>query len=339
MRRAPPTTRQVPPAALSRALLASVIALVACGGSTSALHPQDARSARSCGVDVTSCLPLGARDVVLLDLDAMRRAPELTSILDAIRPADVEAFERTWSFGPGAVHAIAYGSYEPGELIVLEGDFDAAAVVEHVGDRMNTVEIVDADPPRRVGFVGAERVDVAWAGAHRLAIGREHGAPMMRLLGRLRGRTVPAFVDRLSSNARARIGSAPLCIVSDMQGRFEIDTDAGLVLSRIEWAVLSLAPSRASASATGGTLDARWTLHGALPGGAETNLRGMVQAVADSEYGGVFGIRAALGTLDLRVTDQGAELSLRLEASRVASGIPLITGRPSFSEAGRETRK
>ena len=83
----------------------------------------------------------------------------------------------------------------------------------------------------------------------------------------------------------------------------------------------------------------RLSLHGALPTGADANLRRMVQAVADSEYGGVFGIRSSLGTLGLRVTEQGAELSLLLDASRVASGIPLITGGGAAATTGRETRK
>lgn len=275
----------------------------------------------SCGATVVDCLPLGAVDLLAIDLDASRSSEATRSVVAAAAPVDVAAFSRTFGFEPGAVHAIALARYQPGTLYVLEGDFRAADIVEHLGERMSTVEIRDASPPRRIGFVGVERVDVAAVGPHRLAIGQEHGAPMMRLLARVAGRLVPSTLERMPASLAQELRAGPVAGAFFMPGRFPLESEVGTLFARTEWVGM-----RARSSASGG-LGLTVGVHGRLPASADENLRALAAEVAETEVGGAFGIRSALPTLNVGASDDGMVLDLELDPRRVAFAVGTVLGR------------
>lgn len=317
---------------MQRVALVSLIALASIGSMGCARTHAGARGGTSgsdraqqqeasCGATVVDCLPFGAVEIAVADLAAARITSASRQLLAAVAPEDPAAFERTFGFPLEAVRSIAFGRYEPGELYVIEGDFDAREVVEHLGDRMNTLELSDAAPPRRVGFVGVERVDAARVGADRLALAREHGAPMMRLLGRLARGRGPSTTERMPSPLTASLHAAPIALAVYMPGRFDPATDVGLLFARTEWVA-------ATVRGLGETeLELAVTVHGTLPASAGQNLGSLVGAVAQSELGGVFGIRGGLQTLTVTAASDGARVGMRLDARQVASALRMVLPR------------
>lgn len=272
----------------------------------------------SCGATLAECLPLGAVELMAADLDSARADGATSLLVAALSPSDPPSFARTFGVDPSSVRRIAFARYEPGELYLLEGDFDASSVVAYVGRRMNTLELSDDAPARRVGFLGVERVDLAAVGPHRLAFAREHGTPMMRLLGRTLGRRVPSVLERMPEGLAQALRCEPIALAFYMPGRFELDTDVGLLFARAEWAIVRLRGMDAS------DLEIAVTVQGALPVSAEENLRSIVIRLADSELGGVFGIRDGLPTLTVRAASDGARMTMHVDARQVVSAIGII---------------
>lgn len=275
----------------------------------------------SCGTLAVDCLPIGVREMVHVDRRHPRFSTALEPILAALSPQEADAFLRTWSFTAEMVREVAYASYDQGQMLIVDGAFDACRVVDHVGTRMNTLEIVDESPTRRVGFLGTTRVDVACLAVNRLAVAFDHGAPMMRVLAAVHGRSAPSWLGRLPPATRARVAASPLIAAVALDGRFPLDSEIGLVLSESRWFVVGLDPVDDDQAA----VMARGFFDGTLPNGAAANLSALVGAVGASEYGGVFGIREALPALTIEVDVSGAELQLRLEANVVASGLRLLS--------------
>ncbi len=196
----------------------------------------------------------------------------------------------------------------------------ARDVVVAAGMRMNSLQArADAPFVRRLGYLGTELREVVAIGEDLLLVGAEAGPQIAEILRSLSAGQVP--VGALASGDGPRLAAfharAPLHLYAPRPLGLPLDTGVGLLFARERAACVAVDPDEQHLNI--------WALVlGELPPGGEINLRQLIGSVASSDLGAALGIDGALGSLEIKVSDDHTRLAFRWPSDTLARGLRVL---------------
>ncbi|MCC6873807.1 MAG: hypothetical protein IT378_05790 [Sandaracinaceae bacterium] len=276
----------------ARLLASALVTLAACGGAP-APAPVPPPAPRP--VALAQLVPADAHVVWILRPRALLAAPATRIVVDAVLPDErIEAFRVRTGVDFRALDELLVIDHPEGRVIVARGALDAPFAVQEIGERMAPIESTRDEPlPRRVGFLGTRRHDVAAIASDTLVV--VDGTPS--LAGEVLARTREG--GAMSEEARElwrATNDVPAALIAPRWLGLPPGSGIGLLFARQR--VLSV---RLRAGQEWLELEA--DVRGAFPPGALENFRALARSVAESDLGAVLGAADALPTLELEVDE------------------------------------
>lgn len=265
-------------------------------------------------------IPPDASVVVLANPAALLASEATGQVVRAIFPDEqLDRFRIRTGVDPRELDELVIGVHPEGSVAIARGPIDAVFAVREAGDRMAPLESsVDGPRPRRVGFLGARRTDLA-ALADDVVLWVE-GTPQLAAAV-LAAAAVPAG-ERV--HALADLGPAleahsdsPLVVVAPRPLGLPFDTGIGLLLSREESLLVVLRAGDES-------LHLQAELRGEFPDESHSNFRTFLESIAESELGAVLGIPEALPTLRIEAGSDRVGLAASISPAALVSGLRLL---------------
>ena len=312
---------------LTFAFLVSVLN-TACGSSLANGPPPVPPSAIAGGVsdpslDLATLAPEGASFILVAHPTALFAEAALFPVLDLLfSPAGLDAFTERNRIDPRDIRTLVYARYANGvDLVLAEGPIDARAVVVHAGERMPIQDGSEDSPlTRRSGFVSRDRIDVVALDSHRIAMARRGSSPLVRVIGCVvehRDCAGALLQHEASSLYEANKQANMMLVVPDPLG---LPTDTGI--GRIFAGERALEVHAEPASAAG--LHLVVNAAGDFPDTISENIRTFLRNFAQTDLAQVFGLEAALGTLEVSPGEHTLHAAITLQLEQVRKGLTEI---------------
>lgn len=313
--------------AAQRVLAILAVVGVACAGSSPAPAEPGPRERPPLG-RLALLVPDGAELVVELRPSALLAAPATRRVVQALVPPEAmrRLAERT-GLDPLHIETAVVAEYARGHLVLLRGDFDAAARVRELARaRMAPVESRSDEPLlRRGGHVGT-----AWRELVAL-----RGDVLAVAVGEIR-HVVAAVAQRASqgrwpASSRAALGSevtldllrswgeAPAAVYMPRPLELPEGFGTSVLLARERALVLAFEPA-------GDDIAVDVELRGEFPDGAEQNFRTLVTSVARTDVGAALGLLEGLETLRIQAEPSRVVVHERVPATSMARGLVMLIG-------------
>jgi hypothetical protein len=257
---------------------------------------------------------------------------DLGAIVSALLPADVlEGFATRHGVDPRELDLLVVAGYgEEGALVLAEGPFVARVVVGEIGHRMSPLESQSDDPfYRRAGVYLRRRFELIALGQRELALVSGPPALSGLVLHQLRAdeagvSPAPGEEPEGLSPQRVRtilLGERDAPFVVVQHGRPELPPEGvGLLLARLEDAVLSVAPSAP------GSLALRVRLYGEFPPGADENFRTLIASLSEADLGRALGLEEIARSLAIEVVGPEIRLTATVRAATLSRGLRMLAG-------------
>ncbi|MFT5357472.1 MAG: hypothetical protein ACI9KE_004709 [Polyangiales bacterium] len=290
---------------LSAACLFALAFASSCGG-----FPERVTVEVEAPLDLLSVVPPNPSLLVHIRPDELMASPVLGPIVrEFIGAEDLERIELRFGLRPREVAELVFAEYEDEFVVIARATRAVRPIAEAITSRMNTIQLESDEPVfRRGGFVGTQRRELAVIRENVIAYGTM-APPMAGLVARVR-RDLPSV---RSSETEWLDSSAPLSFYRMEPLDFPIDSPVGMVFAQQRRARVTFVESNDS-------VGLQVAFDGEFPPHADSNLRALVAAVAQSDLGRLIGLDQAFPTLVVSQT-QGR---LTLEADWPAE--PLRTG-------------
>ncbi|MFW5876559.1 MAG: hypothetical protein ACOCXM_07470 [Myxococcota bacterium] len=273
-------------------------------------------------------VPGGAERVAELRPGALLAAPATRRVVQALVPPDAmrRLADRT-GIDPVHVETAVVAEYARGHLVLLRGDFDAAARARELARaRMAPVESrSDAPFVRRGGHVGTDWRELVALRADVLAVAfgeiRDVTAAVVHRASQ--GRWPPSARAALGSESALDLlrvsGEAPASV--HMPRPLELPEGFGtsVLLARERALVLVFEPA-------GEDIEVGVDLRGEFPDGAEQNFRTLVTSVARTDVGAALGLLEGLETLRVQAERSRVVIHERVPADSLARGLVMLLG-------------
>jgi len=269
---------------------------------------------------LTAFTPPGATSVLALRPQELLREAAWAGLLDVAFPADQrQAFERLFVVRPEEVREAAWVRWgEHGFLAFLRGDFHAGDAVRGLGMRMNTVEVSQDEPARRVGFLGTVRREALALDSASFAYSGDAGPAMATVAERAsEGEGQPTAAAREREQLEVLLGPAPVRYLQLVPLALPADSPLSVVLAQQRMLGVALRVVGPDA------LELHLVLTGTFPSTIEDNARAVLGQLLRSDLGQVLCGREA-PPLALEVREQSVHARVQLRASTLHSGLRTV---------------
>ncbi|MFK7989236.1 MAG: hypothetical protein AB8I08_24670 [Sandaracinaceae bacterium] len=271
--------------------------------------------------------PAASTTVLVLSPSSLLADPASASVVSALFPdARLERFRVRTGVDPRTLEALVLILHPEGRAVIARGPIDASLAVMEAGARMAPLESSQDEPfPRRAGFLGSRRIELAapsanvvvWVdGTPALSSALLHAAALDES-----ERDHP-FERADLSEIQEELGSAPLLLFSPHPLGLPLDQGIGMLLARERALGLAMQPVGAD------RLQVRAAMRGEFPPGATENFAQLGHSMAASELGGALGLREALPTYEVVAAEDHVAASVEVSVSRLALGLRAILVAP-----------
>ncbi|MFK8000141.1 MAG: hypothetical protein AB8H86_11135 [Polyangiales bacterium] len=262
-------------------------------------------------LELLSVVPPNPSLLVHVRPDELMASPVLGPIArEFIGAEDLERIELRFGLRPNEVEELVFAEYEDEFVVIARTTREVRPIAEAIASRMNTVELESDEPLfRRGGFVGTQRRELAVLRNDIIAYGT-----MAASMAGVVERAQRNMTSVASAQTEWLDTSAPLAFYKFEPLGFPIDTPIGMLFAQQRRARATFAEST---DAVGLSL----TFDGEFPPDADSNLRALVAAIAQSDLGRLIGLDQAFSSLEVSQTQGALALDADWPADPLRSGL------------------